>query len=329
MEENKDQFDYSIAVTRIIGCIMIFLCHYIQIIGKPVIAQTAQFFNVGVFVFFMISGYLYGQRKIDKGALLNWYKKRIIKIFVPLYIVMIIIFIALYFQNVQVEPMRYLMYALNLQAFGTSIPGAAQLWFLTAIMLCYIITPLLQFLRENHSRKILCIIAVVYIALQLIMALMGVSYVALYMIYIGIYIAAYFIFPLMLEQVTKKKVIVISILMIVAMLARIMGKVFVDGTYFYDYIIVLYTHTILGIWIILLVKYMYTLIGERLKREAIKHINKYTMEIYMVHMMFMHMPFCMMGRINLVVDTILIIICTVISAWILKKVENFVINQIS
>ena len=58
--EQKREFDYSIALVRIVSCIMIFLCHYVQILGNPIIAQTAQFFNVGVFVFFMISGYLLG-----------------------------------------------------------------------------------------------------------------------------------------------------------------------------------------------------------------------------------------------------------------------------
>ena len=53
--EQKREFDYSIALVRIVSCIMIFLCHYVQILGNPIIAQTAQFFNVGVFVFFMIS----------------------------------------------------------------------------------------------------------------------------------------------------------------------------------------------------------------------------------------------------------------------------------
>ena len=42
----------------------------------------------------------------------------------------------------------------------------------------------------------------------------------------------------------------------------------------------------------------------------------------MVHMMFMYMPFCLVGRVNLIIDTVLIILATVISAWILKKAEN-------
>ena len=56
-------------------------------------------------------------------------------------------------------------------------------------------------------------------------------------------------------------------------------------------------------------------------------IDGYTMEIYMVHMMFMYMPFCLVGRVNLTVGTVLIIIATVISAWILKKVENILIKN--
>ena len=50
--KEQGEYDYSIAITRIVGCIMIFLCHYVQITGNPIIAQSSQFFNVGVFVFF-------------------------------------------------------------------------------------------------------------------------------------------------------------------------------------------------------------------------------------------------------------------------------------
>ena len=93
------KYDYSIAITRIVGCVMIFLCHYVQITGNSTIAQSSQFFNVGVFVFFLISGYLYGQKNIGRGNVLQWYRKRLIKIFVPLYVVMMIIFLALYIEN--------------------------------------------------------------------------------------------------------------------------------------------------------------------------------------------------------------------------------------
>jgi peptidoglycan/LPS O-acetylase OafA/YrhL len=110
--------------------------------------------------------------------------------------------------------------------------------------------------------------------------------------------------------------------MILAMGLRITGKILADGTRYYDYIIVLYTQTILAIWIMLAVKFVYQRISDRVNIKLVRKLDGYTMEIYMVHMMFMYMPFCLVGRVNLIIDTVLIILATVISAWILKKAEN-------
>lgn len=316
------KYDYSIAITRIVGCVMIFLCHYVQITGNSTIAQSSQFFNVGVFVFFLISGYLYGQKNIERGNVLQWYRKRLIKIFVPLYVVMMIIFLALYIENIKVMPMQYLIYALNLQGFWGEISGAAQLWFLTALIICYFITPLLQFMRDNISKKSLKVIANIYTLLQLIAAIMGIRVLALYMMYIGVYIIGYFVLKYVLDEIITEKFAVWSVIMILAMGLRITGKILADGTRYYDYIIVLYTQTILAIWIMLAVKFVYHRISDRVNIKLVRKLDGYTMEIYMVHMMFMYMPFCLVGRVNLIIDTVLIILATVISAWILKKAEN-------
>lgn len=322
------KYDYSIAITRIVGCAMIFLCHYVQITGNSTIAQSSQFFNVGVFVFFLISGYLYGQKNIGRGNVLKWYGKRLVKILVPLYVVMIIIFLALYIENIKVMPMQYLIYALNLQGFWGEISGAAQLWFLTALMICYFITPLLQFMRDNINKNVLKVIASIYILLQLAVAIMGSTVLALYMMYIGVYIIGYSVLKYVLDEITTGKFAGWSIIMVLAMGLRIAGKILAAGTCYYDCIIVLYTQTILAIWIMMVVKFVYQSVHSRLDGKLIRKLDGYTMEIYMVHMMFMYLPFCLVGTVNLVVDTTLIILATVISAWILKKAENILTKSV-
>lgn len=322
------KYDYSIAITRIVGCLMIFLCHYVQITGNPIIAQSSQFFNVGVFVFFLISGYLFGQKNIGRGNVPQWYRKRLIKIFVPLYVVMMIIFLALYIENIKVMPMQYLIYALNLQGFWGGISGASQLWFLTALMICYFITPLLQFMRDNINKNVLKVIASIYILLQLAVAIMGSTVLALYMMYIGVYIIGYSVLKYVLDEITTGKFAVWSVVMVLAMGLRIAGKILAAETCYYDCIIVLYTQTILAIWIMMVVKFVYQSVHSRLDGKLIRKLDGYTMEIYMVHMMFMYLPFCLVGTVNLVVDTILIILATVISAWILKKAENILTKSV-
>lgn len=321
------QYDYSIAITRIVGCAMIFLCHYVQITGNSIIAQSSQFFNVGVFVFFLISGYMYGQKNINQKNIIQWYAKRCLKIFIPLYIVMVIIFVALYIKNGEVMLLQYLVYAVNLQGFFGGVSGAAQLWFLTALMICYFITPLLQFMRDNVEKNILKMIAIFYALLQLIVAIMGIRVLALYIMYIGVYIMGYFVLQYILNKITKRKIQLWTAMTILAMAIRILGKVFADGACYYEYIIVLYTQTILAIWIMLVIRFIYQIKNNELNGQLIRKLDGYTMEIYMVHMIFMHEPFCLVGTVNMAIDTILIIVATVVSAWILKNIEKIFIKK--
>lgn len=65
---------------------------------------------------------------------------------------------------------------------------------------------------------------------------------------------------------------------------------------------------------------------EYLNYRLIKTMDGYTMEVYMVHIMFMQPPFYMFGRINVVIDSCMIVICTILAAVILKKLEKIVIR---
>ena len=52
----------SISIIRILGALFIFLCHACNESGSMVIGMLGQFFNVGVPIFFILSGYLHSQK---------------------------------------------------------------------------------------------------------------------------------------------------------------------------------------------------------------------------------------------------------------------------
>lgn len=73
------KYDYSVSVTRVCAMFFIIICHLGSYFG---LVPVGQFFNVGVPIFFLISGYLYGDKKIfDTG---KWIKGRLVRIYVPL-----------------------------------------------------------------------------------------------------------------------------------------------------------------------------------------------------------------------------------------------------
>lgn len=70
---------------RVLGVIFILLCHFVQESSNTYFNLSAQFFNIGVSMFFILSGFLFGIRGREEGEheILRWYKKRLKRIYIP------------------------------------------------------------------------------------------------------------------------------------------------------------------------------------------------------------------------------------------------------
>lgn len=125
----------AITLVRVFAMCSIVLCHFQQALE----IKWAWVFNVGVQIFFVLSGYLYGHKDIDNW--IKWFIQRFIKLYVPLYIyTTIALTFILYLSDTPVSWIHYL------KAGGVS--GLNHLWFMKAIALCYLITPVLQLLKR-------------------------------------------------------------------------------------------------------------------------------------------------------------------------------------
>jgi len=140
---------FAISVIRVTATIFIFLCHFAQEMPSHMIKAMGQIFNVGVVIFFFISGYLYGRKHIYSFR--KWFTKRYFKINIP-----IVLFIfSLLFVTFNFNVKSFFCYMLNLQGFLGEyvIQGAGHLWFVSVLMLCYLITPILQKLKAYITNK--------------------------------------------------------------------------------------------------------------------------------------------------------------------------------
>ena len=125
----------AISIVRIMAMLSIVVCHYLQAYNN----NWAWVLNIGVQVFLVLSGYLYGHKRIDNWG--KWYKMRVLKLYVPLFIYTTIVLTAIkYYTNTPVVWTNYITMS--------AISGIDHLWFMKAIAVCYIITPLLQFFRK-------------------------------------------------------------------------------------------------------------------------------------------------------------------------------------
>lgn len=130
----------AIKYLRAVATIFIVVCHYLQALNN----HWAYVFNVGVQLFFVMSGYLYGFRHVESWD--TFFFKRWKKLYIPYIIFIVVIVLALWiFLNEKVQFVEIIKHIYLCHGFiGNAFSGAGHLWFITAIFACYWITPLLQ-----------------------------------------------------------------------------------------------------------------------------------------------------------------------------------------
>lgn len=128
--------DYSISVVRLLAICSIVVCHIMSYFGN----ELARWLDVGVPIFFFISGYLFSNKTINSG--LEFYKKRFRRILVPYYIFITISLLIVFFFDRCNFTVSNVISLLILRGGGT-IVGLGHLWFIPYILLCYLITPFL------------------------------------------------------------------------------------------------------------------------------------------------------------------------------------------
>ncbi|MBQ7530818.1 MAG: acyltransferase [Paludibacteraceae bacterium] len=146
----------SIAISwiRVLAMTLIIACHFAQVYGRNI----AFLLNVGVQLFFLTSGFLYGKIEIISAG--EFYKKRFTRVYVPyLFYVSVILLIQGLLGTWLFNLRDVAIYALNLQGFlSTSVDGLNHLWFLSVLMICYLITPLLLWLYKAYPRWLLAVV---------------------------------------------------------------------------------------------------------------------------------------------------------------------------
>ena len=137
----------ALSIIRVLAMMLIVACHVCQSYGYKI----AFVLNVGVQVFFVISGFLYGKLDIPQSPF-EFYKKRFVKVYLP-YILWVLLIVVLYsvFGLYRVTFKQIVFYVLNLQSFATPIEGLNHLWFLTVLMFCYLTTPWVKKIMTKYE----------------------------------------------------------------------------------------------------------------------------------------------------------------------------------
>ena len=129
----------NISIIRLLSFLMIISCHILQGLGL----EAAFYLNIGVQIFFFVSGYLYAKKEIKDYK--KFYKTRLIKILFPLSILVIsLIIIEKLFFNKTYSLIQMISNILGFGVFNGIIEVISNTWFVSYILICYIITPIIQ-----------------------------------------------------------------------------------------------------------------------------------------------------------------------------------------
>ncbi len=153
---------------------------------------------VGVGTFFALSGFLFGYqdkkgKQVWKGNL-SWLRKRAIRIFPGYEIVVLTVIFFRFSLDIPVTVLDSTVQLLNLHGifllgygFGAEM---GHTWFLSVLMFCYLLTPLL---RKLQNRREMALVAAIAVLLLTGLSFLPVYTFASYAASIVLYIAMYYI----------------------------------------------------------------------------------------------------------------------------------------
>ncbi len=324
----------SLSVIRTVAMLMIILCHYfVAFVPFP---AGAQFMNVGVPMFLILSGYLYGRKTIHNTW--QWYKKQVLKIVIPTYVYYVLMTLVLLCMGKlgSVTLHGILFHFLNLQGFtGESGFGnvfTGHLWFITFILICYLLTPLLQKLRNRISIGWVCVGLVFLSVLEIFVVLSVGTRAALGCIpYIFAYIFAYFFTAKRDGAIPFPAYCGLSVAMLAGVVLRFLMKGAADAMQLvvveraYVNVVAIYTHIILAFWIFFTLYRICQFCAGVVARlqPVLSILGNYSFAVYITHQMLMIGVFNVCGLTgNLLLDTLIFILLTVITAYILKRISD-------
>lgn len=310
--------DINIQIIRILAMLSIVICHIFQETNNKYLVMSAQFFNIGVYIFLIISGYLYSEKNIEVKS---FFKKRFFKIILPMYIFMVPIFI-MQIINMKYEIKYFIIYLFNLQGILGGIEGARHLWFLTAIAFCYFMLPILQIIKNKDNKRIRdsfnIILGIITIGICYINRTIGMQMISLFAFSIGYFYVKRLYLK---ENIALLKIIGIFFIDIII---RVLMKIWMDGTVIYDLVIVGCTQIIASVSIILFVKKI------NKKSDAGKILNifdKYSFYIYITHYFFIKGPCSVMKITNsFIINILIMVVLSMIYAMVLYYCTNKIIR---
>lgn len=317
------QIKYQFATwLRAVGMLMILLCHFTQQSDNSYLVMSSQFFNIGNNIFFIMSGFLFGIQGKAFNSMVQWYKKRVKRIYVPYEMMIIVLFLVHIVLGIQLNARQWGKQFLGLQGWS-GVAGATHTWFITSLLICYLLTPLISeiVLNAKENRKKIWKIIVIVFVIPIGLAYLTSSDTATIFTPVCWYTLAYILGNRFSEiNLTVGKVSISFVVMCIAFAIRILCRQQFDGTIFYTLIVAGYTHAIGAFCIFFIFAYIFRNIKAPKGVESLSNIS---FEIYLWHYMFTDGPIKLFGLTpSWILDCVLVFTVTILVSWCFNKIAS-------
>ena len=272
----------ALSVIRVFAMVLIVSCHIAQCYEL----QIAFLLNIGVQIFFFMSGFLYGRLDIT-GSPFSFYKKRFVKVYLPYYIILaIVIVIYAVFRLYKFNAKQILLYLLNLQWFSTPIDGLNHLWFLTVLMVGYLLTPWVKRLLDKHPVWFILVFVVCCVA-EFVLVKKFYSFCA----WVALYFAG-MLFGHYYSKKTSNLVLLVSSIVLAILLVLFKPEWLSQDEFVHHTI---WFHWVLGLFLFVsLFRLLPLIVKSEKKHSLIKHLDSISYEVYLVHHPLILGPLSMM-----------------------------------
>ena len=232
-------------------------------------------------------------------------------------------------QGLEINTLQWFRTALGIHGFN-GVKGAEQTWFITAILICYAVTPLLDIicgLYNKLTKRKQKAVVICMIILPAMLAFFVAPFAWNFLVPVIWYGLAYLVgnqWTKFSKFISYKTAVASVMIMIGLFIIRIVCRFLIDGTLFYDRIIVGYEHN-LAAWCITIV-FMF-LFRCRKPIHIVDVLSRISFEIYLYHYMFIGGPLSLLGVTGyVVIDMVIIVIVTIgislFANWIVGVVTN-------
>lgn len=330
----KSNRNVAIMYVRVVAMLFIFIDHAVAYMDIPLKSAIIQITNSGNLIFLFISGFLYGGKYI--GNYVEWTKKRIERLWVPYFVFILFYFALAAVRGAGLEILKpFVVYTFVLQGLLGPEGGPQTLWFMTLLILCYCLIPVLQLVRDKVTEvsdsKPVALAAIALTVLSQVLLAYHCNLTLDFGHPLSWYVAAIFMFccgyfsncRIVSFGITPRKLATWTSVMCVSMGIRVIAQRLIDGTVLYDRVISIWTNVILDIWIVCFIYHFVSKAQARFDCVIIRQGDRLSYAFYLVHALVLEL--CFTAGLTGALSVAAAFLLSVLAAYFL----NFASSQIA